>query len=119
MATVLSVTRHAVQTSTGKETNGVRFFVSSESLQENKPEHFARRVRDHWAVENKNHWKRDALWKEDSTRLRNAEAVCTLAILRGALLPLLSEPLPVVFSRSNDDVRFALKLLRQPLTDSQ
>lgn len=119
MATVLSVRRHALKVSTGKETDGERFFIASQSLGETSPREFAREVRDHWSVENKNHWKRDALWREDRTRLRNAKAVCTLALLRGALLPLLREPLPDRFSHSNDNVFSALKLLHQPLTASQ
>ncbi|MGK0190059.1 MAG: hypothetical protein ACI9R3_005879, partial [Verrucomicrobiales bacterium] len=41
------------------------------------------------------------------------------ALLRGALIPLLNEPLPDRFSRTNDDISSALKMLRQPLTDSQ
>jgi predicted transposase YbfD/YdcC len=116
---VLSVRRHALQVSTGKETNGERFFIASQTREQTSPRQFAGQVRDHWAVENKNHWKRDALWREDRTRLRNAKAVCTLALLRGALIPLLNEPLPDRFSRTNDDISSALKMLRQPLTDSQ
>ena len=48
-ATVLSVRRHSLTVSSGKETDGERFFIASQSLEDTSPREFAREVRDHWS----------------------------------------------------------------------
>lgn len=40
-------------------------------------------------MENPNHWRRDALWKEDQCRLRTANSACALALLRTTLISLM------------------------------
>ena len=44
-------------------------------------------IRSHWAgVENRNHWRRDAIWDEDGTRSRKPNIVGNLALLRSAAI---------------------------------
>ncbi|MCH7228157.1 hypothetical protein MLD59_18595, partial [Verrucomicrobiaceae bacterium E54] len=44
-------------------------------------------IRDHWSVENLNHWKRDATcWREDRAPKRNPRGARNLALMRNALL---------------------------------
>lgn len=38
-------------------------------------------IRSHWSVENKNHWWKDAVLREDDTRSRSPNLVCNLALL--------------------------------------
>lgn len=67
-----------------------RHFVTS--LSEAKASHarLAEIARGHWAVENKNHWKKDAtLWREDRGVRRKAQGAKTLALLRNAILAII------------------------------
>jgi hypothetical protein len=113
---VLSVTRTSESTKPGSEPRtGVRHFVTSLDPDKTPPEQLAALVRSHWGIENKNHWKRDAQWGEDASRLRNSAAAMTLAVLRGALLPLIREPCPALFARCRRRMASALHLLKSPL----
>ena len=47
-------------------------------------------VRDHWKVENRLHWVRDATLGEDACRVRSGSAPQVLAALRNAALHLLA-----------------------------
>lgn len=59
----------------------------------------ARIGREHWSVENKNHWRRDATrWREDRGVRRKPEDAKNLALLRGPILALLP---PKKFSSLN------------------
>ena len=50
---------------------------------------FAELIRGHWArCEIRNHWVRDALFEEDSTRSKNLNLNGNLIVLRGALIAL-------------------------------
>lgn len=51
-----------------------------------KPKQWEQLIRGHWGgVENRNHWKKDAIWREDATPSRNPNLVGNLALLRNAL----------------------------------
>lgn len=114
---VISVTRTCEKTCRGKlETSmGVRYFVTSLDPQKHTPAQFAEYVRGHWGIENKNHWKRDAQWREDSPRFRNPKSAQVLAVLRGALLALCREPSPTLFARHRRSPAAALRLINFPL----
>lgn len=45
--------------------------------------------RGHWAIENRNHWVRDAVFGEDRARSRAGAAPLVLSHIRGAVLTLL------------------------------
>lgn len=54
-----------------------------------RAEFFAELIRGHWGgCEIRNHWVRDAIFEEDSTRSKNLNLNGNLAILRGALVAL-------------------------------
>ncbi|HEY6408280.1 MAG TPA: ISAs1 family transposase [Ktedonobacteraceae bacterium] len=46
-------------------------------------------VRDHWAIENRLHWRRDVTLREDHCQVRKGEAPRVLAVLNSFLLALL------------------------------
>ncbi len=51
-------------------------------------------IRGHWAgVEVRNHWRRDATMGEDGSRSRNATLLANVALIRNALLKVMSEQL--------------------------
>lgn len=71
----------------GKETTTVRYYISSHKPDDHTQTHWHQLIRGHWGgVENRNHWSRDAIWREDATRSRNPHLVGNLALLRNALL---------------------------------
>ena len=96
--------------------DGVRDFVTSLDPAQTTPQRFYEIIRSHWSVENKNHWKRDAQWVEDTPRHHSCHTAQVLAILRGALLALVREPCPTLFARCHKNPFAALRLLSAPLT---
>jgi predicted transposase YbfD/YdcC len=93
-----------------------RFFLSSLSPRENTRSTGA--VRQHWSVENRNHYKRDASpWQEDRHRHRKPNAALNLALTRNVLLALIpfeeGEPLAHFFERYHRHPPQALRLILQ------
>jgi predicted transposase YbfD/YdcC len=80
---------------TGQSTFELRYYLSSQEANERSFEEWIGLIRGHWAgVENRNHWRRDALWGEDDTRSRKPNLVANLALLRSAALCLLNRHHP-------------------------
>ena len=65
---------------------GMRFYVSSKPMTEADLGEQAQTSRRHWVVENNIHWVRDAVDKEDASRIRSTRAACALGLLGTALL---------------------------------
>lgn len=60
-------------------------------------------IRGHWAgVENRNHWRRDAIGDEDGTRSRKPNIVGNLALLRSAAMRSINHHYP---DRSHSELR--------------
>lgn len=79
---------------TGHTTTESRYYLSSALPREYRPEQWLELIRGHWGgVENRNHWRRDALMGEDRSRSRNARLLANLALIRNALLQVLSDKL--------------------------
>lgn len=79
----------------GLSSSESRYYLSSALPEEYRPEQWLDLIRGHWGgVENRNHWKRDALMGEDRSRSRNAHLLANLALIRNALLAILPEHLP-------------------------
>ena len=65
-----------------------RVFLTSLSKEEKSRS--TRAVREHWSIENRNHYKRDAsAWQEDRHRHRRPKAALNLALTRNALLAII------------------------------
>jgi hypothetical protein len=78
-------------------------------------------VRGHWSVENKTHWRRDALLAEDKIRSRNKRVVRSLVLLRNAALFVLLhaspfDPVPETIERlaRHPSMALALALSKRP-----
>lgn len=79
---------------TGQTSTESRYYLSSAESQDYTPRQWLGLIRGHWAgVENRNHWRRDALLGEDRSRSRNARLLANVALIRNALLAVLAEAL--------------------------
>lgn len=63
-----------------------RYFISSRAAQVQK---FAHRVRSHWHIENKLHWRLDVIMDEDNAHIRVNHGPETMAVLRHMAINLL------------------------------
>ena len=67
-----------------------RYYLSNRLPDEHTPKQWLSLIRGHWAgVENRNHWRRDALMGEDRSRSRNPKLLANLALIRNVLLSIL------------------------------
>ena len=67
-----------------------RLFGTSLEYNEKTARQIARIIREHWSVENLNHWKRDAsYWQEDRTAKRDPQGARNLGLLRNALIAII------------------------------
>ncbi|MDV7210466.1 ISAs1 family transposase [Azotobacter beijerinckii] len=71
----------------GQETRECRYFLSSIT----DLEVFAGVVRNHWAIENQQHWVLDVQFREDANRSRKDHSASNLALIRRAALSLIRE----------------------------
>jgi predicted transposase YbfD/YdcC len=91
------------------ETVERRYFIDSIPAQAKL---FAHAVRGHWGVENRLHWRLDAIFREDASRIRKGHAPAIMTAIRHlALNPLEHEPSKLRLSQKrrkaawNDDYR--------------
>lgn len=79
---------------TGQSTLESRYYLSSIPPNQHTPKQWLDRICGHWGgVEIRNHWKRDVLMGEDQSRSRNPNLLANLALIRSALLNLLTDEL--------------------------
>ena len=96
-----------------------RYYLSSAMSEEQTPRQWLELIRGHWAgVEVRNHWRRDALMGEDRSRSRNARLLANLALIRNALLQVMSDQLeaqslPQLRERLHSNPARCLALLAQ------
>src|SRR5690606_26821548 len=65
----------------------VRIFGTSATYGSKTARRIGKMIREHWSVENLNHWKRDSSnWREDLEPKRNPQGARNLALMRNALL---------------------------------
>jgi hypothetical protein len=85
--TILAVEATRTIKRTGEQSLQTRYFLSSLEPEERTPARWLALVRGHWGgVENRNHWRRDALGGEDRTRTRAPNILINLALIRSACL---------------------------------
>lgn len=117
LRSLVLVDKTTVQKCDGSESREQRAYVSSLAPEEKSPAQLLGLIRGHWGgVEIRNHWRRDALWREDSTRTRNVNALANLALLRSVLLRICSAhwpelSLPRVFETCQYSLPNALRSL--------
>ena len=98
--TIVVVRSQRTLKKTGQSSQESRYYLSNRLPAEHTSEQWLSLIRGHWAgVENRNHWRRDALMGEDRSRSRNPKLLANLALIRNALLTVLessnqTRPLP-------------------------
>lgn len=100
VAAVVRVTRQtsirSAATGLWKSRKETAFYVSSVML---PAETFASAIRNHWAIENKNHWVRDVTLAEDASRIR---------INPGVMARMRSQALNIVRANGADNIAEAM-----------
>jgi len=92
--TLLVLRSERTMKKTGHSTTESRYYLSSAPPAQHTPWQWLELIRGHWAgVENRNHWRRDALLGEDDTRSRHPRLLANVALIRNALLAVLSDVL--------------------------
>jgi len=114
--TILTIQSHRTEKKSGRYTVDTRYYLSSQKADERAQEEWINLTRSHWAVENRNHWRRDASLGEDRTRMRNGNALVNLALNRSVNLRLLStmgdqDWMPAKNERLAADPQAALRLV--------
>ena len=72
----------------GQTTTEVRYFIGSRRMKVRK---YARVLRDHWRIENNQHWQLDISFREDASRIQQRNAAENFALLRRMALGLLKQ----------------------------
>lgn len=86
---IVKAERHTKKT--GKSTFETRYYLSSHEPGELSPMRAMELIREHWGgVENRNHWRRDACMGEDKSRTGNPNILINMALIRSAVLRLVS-----------------------------
>ena len=75
-----------IGTRAAKPYHQVAYYISSLSL---SAAQFAQGIRGHWAIENRLHWVKDVVFKEDSSRMRQGNAPANFSIIRSLAIALL------------------------------
>jgi len=79
---------------TGYSTTQSRYYLSSALATEYTLPQWLDLIRGHWGgVEVRNHWRRDALMGEDGSRSRHSWLLANVALIRNAMLQVLSDAL--------------------------
>ena len=84
--TLLKTDRTRTVHKTGKTSNETVWHLSTLESATRTASQWAAHIRDHWGIESRNHYRRDATLLEDKTRSRNPNIVGNLAVARAALL---------------------------------
>jgi predicted transposase YbfD/YdcC len=117
LRSVVLIDKTTVRKRDGRSSQEQRSYASSLGPEQKSPAQLLGLIRGHWGgVEIRNHWRRDACWREDQTRTRNARALANLALLRSALLRVCAThwpdlSLPRVFETCQHSLPKALRAL--------
>lgn len=81
------VRSHVIDKKTGKETEFVRYFITSLT----NLEEFSYSVRKHWSIENQLHWRLDVIFREDASKAKKDNSPLNLNVMRKVSVSLLQQ----------------------------
>jgi hypothetical protein len=84
----LCLQRRVIRLSTAEISTDCVYGITSLSPDQLALTQILQRWRDHWSIENREHWVRDTLLAEDACRVHTADLPQVLACLRNALISL-------------------------------
>jgi predicted transposase YbfD/YdcC len=70
----------------GETTTTVSYAVASHPVESSTPEQLLTLWRSRWLIENRLFWVKDAVFREDHSRIRTGQAAFALSIIRNAIL---------------------------------
>jgi predicted transposase YbfD/YdcC len=83
--TTVGMVRHT-RTVDGVTTTEARYFIGSRRMGARR---YLAALRDHWTIENNQHWQLDISFREDASRIENRHGAANLALMRKMALGLL------------------------------
>jgi len=84
----------------GTVSREIAYAVTSLPDERARPQHVLALWRDHWLIENRLHWRRDVIGREDHSRVRSGSIPQAMAALRNAMMFLTqSAPTPLPATR--------------------
>jgi hypothetical protein len=63
-----------------------RWFVSCREPAAHPPSEYCRSIREHWGVENRLHWPKDAILREDDSKARHPKLMANVMLLRNMVI---------------------------------
>ncbi len=95
----------------------VRLFGTSHEYGSKTAGQIGNMIREHWSVENLNHWKWDSTyWRDDRAPKRNPHGAKNLALMRNALLAVIPfeefESLNDAFDYDHDNCAKSVKIIK-------
>jgi predicted transposase YbfD/YdcC len=114
---VVESVRHVLGKDKPKPTR--RYYISS--LQPESGEQMAKLIRNHWSIENSQHWSLDMAFNEDQSRVRKDHGDQNLAVLRRIALALLRRDKSVKVGAQNKRLKagrnrdYLLRVLLSPV----
>jgi predicted transposase YbfD/YdcC len=91
---LLVVRSQRTKKKSGESSTESRYYLSSRDAGQHTASQWLGLIRGHWGgVENRNHWRRDALMGEDRSRSRHATLLANVALLRNVLLAVMAAAL--------------------------
>lgn len=94
LAQVYRIENHITHTTTGTETHGVRYGITSLGVDQVTAEQLQALVRRHWGIESGLHYRRDVVLGEDRCRVRTGQAPHVHAALNNLIVGLLHRQAP-------------------------
>lgn len=73
----------------GKQTTEVQYAITSLSRHQAEADQLLKLWRNHWGIENRLHWVRDTLWREDHCQIKHPVGGHNMAAFRNAAINLL------------------------------
>lgn len=70
----------------GRTSREIAYAVTSLSPEQAGPDRLLGLWRDHWLIENRLHWRRDVMAREDHSRVRSGSAPQAMAAIRNTML---------------------------------
>ena len=95
-----------IAASVEETTEGHRYFVASEDVDELNAEAALKLVRSHWRCENEGHWTADAIWDEDARRTpwtMHPRGVLVVGLLRAMAINILAVLRALSWLKRGDD----------------
>ena len=100
----------------GRISREIAYAVTSLTPEQADPDALLALWRDHWLIENRLHWRRDVILREDDSRIRTGASPQAIAALRNAMLHLVNDapgPLRAIREHFAENRNHAIKAAQQ------